>query len=208
MDNEKKETKEKKPKWKKQFHSIKFWSACGVVVVIFIIVAVLVFRVAKKEDTKEIIAQATLEKIINVSELSTFETIYNGVAQVMNEKKPEKVDYYVAYEAKVKAGIDFEQVEVSVDNKEKIITVTLPEVQINDVNVDIASLDFIFESDKADTDTVSQEAYKACVEDVTNESSNEDAIYELAGQNARNVIEALISPFVNQLDEEYQLEIN
>ena len=126
----------------------------------------------------------------------------------MNEKKPEKVDYYVAYEAKVKAGIDFEQVEVSVDNKEKIITVTLPEVQINDVNVDIASLDFIFESDKADTDTVSQEAYKACVEDVTNESSNEDAIYELAGQNARNVIEALISPFVNQLDEEYQLEIN
>ena len=45
------------------------------------------------------------------------------------------------------------------------------------------------------------------IEDVTSESNSEDAIYELAEQNARNIVEALISPFVEQLDSEYRLEI-
>ena len=62
-------------------------------------------------------------------------------------------------------------------------------------------------NDKANTETVSAQAYKKCIEDVTNERSNEDAIYTLAEQNAHNIIEALIKPFVEQLDEEYQLVI-
>lgn len=83
----------------------------------------------------------------------------------------------------------------------------LPEIKITDVNVDITSLDYIFENEKANTETVSEEAYKKCIEDVTSESNSEDAIYELAEQNARNIVEALISPFVEQLDSEYRLEI-
>ena len=63
------------------------------------------------------------------------------------------------------------------------------------------------ENEKANTETVSEEAYKKCIEDVTSESNSEDAIYELAEQNARNIVEALISPFVEQLDSEYRLEI-
>lgn len=47
----------------------------------------------------------TLERIIDVSELSTFTVIYNGIAQVANEKKLELIDYY-AYVATVNAGID------------------------------------------------------------------------------------------------------
>ena len=74
--------------------------------------------------------------------------------------------------------------------------------------MDIASLDYIFENSKANTETVSEEAYKKCIEDVTNDSSSEDAIYELAEQNAQNIVEALLSPFVEQLDSEYQLEIH
>lgn len=168
----------------------------------------LVSGTKAKEEKKEIVTKSTLEKIINVSELSTFEAVYNGVAKVVNEKKPEKIDYYVSYEAKVKAGIDFEKVEINVDNDLKKISVKLPDVTITDVDVDITSLDYIFENDKANTETVSQEAYKASIEDATNESANESAIYELAEQNAKNIIEALIMPFVNQLDSEYVLEIN
>lgn len=156
----------------------------------------------------KIISKSTLEKIINVSDLSTFEAIYNGVAKVMNEEEPEKVDYYVSYKAKVKAGIDFEDVKITVDDENKIITVELPEIKITDVNVDIASLDYIFENDNANTSTVSEKAYKQCIEDVKSESSSEDAIYELAEQNAHNIIGALIRPFVEQLDAEYQLQID
>jgi hypothetical protein len=181
--------------------------------VLFIIVAIIVFlfvkeKIVKKDSIPEIISKSTLEKVINVSDLSTFEAIYNGVASVANEEKPENIDYYVSYEAKVKAGIDFEKVNLEVNEDEKRITVTLPEVKITDVNVDIASLDYIFMNKRANTETVSAQAYKKCIEDVTNESNSTTAIYELAKQNARNIVEALIKPFVEQLDSKYELKIN
>ena len=108
----------------------------------------------------------------------------------------------------IEKPFDFEKVEITVDNEKKVIAVKLPEIKITDVNVDITSLDYIFENNKANTSTVSEQAYKKCIEDVKNESSNENAIYELAEQNAHNIIEALISPFVGQLDAEYQLQID
>lgn len=182
-----------------------------VIVMVAVIMVSLAVSITSKTSSKsepEMISKSTLEKIINVSDLSTFETIYNGIAKVADADNPKKISYYVSYDAKVKAGVDFEKIDITVDADEKIITVTLPEVKITDINVDIASMDYIFENSKANTETVSEEAYKKCIEDVTNESSSEDAIYELAGQNAQNIVEALLSPFVEQLDSEYQLEIH
>lgn len=161
-----------------------------------------------KNPQPEIISKSTLEKIINVSDLSTFEAVYNGIAKVVNEENQEKVDYYVSYDAKVKAGIDFEKVEITIDDENKVISIKLPKIKLTDINVDITSLDYIFENDKANTPTVAEQAYKKCIEDVTNESSSENAIYELAEQNAKNIIEALVRPFIEQLDAEYQLQID
>ena len=167
----------------------------------------------KKNSKPQIDLKSTLEKIISVSDLSTFEAIYNGVAIVNNGEEPNEIDYYVSYEAKVKAGIDFEKVNVEVneteteEGSEKTIVVTLPKVKITDVNVDIASLDYIFLNKKANTETVSAQAYKKCIEDVTRESESTTAIYELAKENAKNIVEALINPFVKQLDSSYKLVI-
>ncbi len=180
----------------------------GAVALILVVAVVLVVAVnLKKENKKEIISSATLKEIIEISELSTFEAVYNGVAQVMNEKNTDEIDYYVSYEATVKAGIDFEQIVIDVDHEKKEIIVTMPEIQINDSIVDMTSLDYIFVNEKANNETVTQKAYEACETDVDNECTQEDAIYELAKQNAKNVIEALIKPFVNQMDEEYILVI-
>jgi hypothetical protein len=162
----------------------------------------------RQENTEEIITISTLEKIVNISELSTFQAVYNGIAKVMNEKNPDQLDYYVSYEAKVYAGLDIEKVKITKDEDIKKITVTIPEIKISDINVDEASLDYIFLNKKANTSTVSEQAYKACKEDAAEESTKEAAIYELADQNARNIIEALINPFIGQLDSEYELEIN
>lgn len=177
-------------------------------IVIVAITSIFVFVKVKEKKTPEIITKSNLEKIINVSDLSTLEAVYNGIAEVTNSENPDQIDYYVSYEAKVKAGIDFQQVDIEVNNEEKVITVTIPEIKINDVNVDIASLDYIFLNNRANTETVSEQAYKKCIEDVTNETNAEDTIYELAEENAKNIIEALIKPFVCQLDAEYKLVIN
>ena len=165
--------------------------------------------VNRTEEPKEpeIITAATLEKVIDVSELSTLEAVYNGIVEVKNNKDKKKTDFYVSYEARVKAGIDFEQIAIEVDNETKTITVTLPEIQINSINVDIASLDYIFIDSKAETSTVSERAYKQCIADVEAEANAENTIYKLARENAKSIIEALIKPFVNQVDKDYLLII-
>lgn len=176
---------------------------------VLIAVVFTVYKAVSKESSgPEVITVSTLEKIINVSELSTFTAVYNGIAEVSNPKKPEEIDYYVSYEARVDAGIDFEKILISMDNEAKTVTVDIPEVYITDINVDIASLDFIFINDDANTSTVTQEAFKACEADVQAESEQKEAIYDLAKQNAVNVLTALIHPILEQLDTEYALTID
>ncbi len=177
--------------------------------VIVLVVVILLISNSKKTGKEEpvVINKPTIERILNVSELSTFEAVYNGVAQVMNQQKPNDVDYYVSYDSRVKAGVDFDKIGIDVDNENKVITVVLPEIKITDVNVDITSLEYIFINDKANSSTVSSTAYKKCIEDATNEANNENVIYELAEKSAKNIVEALLKPFVEQLDEKFEIEI-
>lgn len=159
----------------------------------------------KDKNKAEIITVSTLEKIVVKSELSTFQAVYNGIAEVMNVNKPEKTDYHVSYKAKVKAGFDIKKVKIDKDEDAKTITIDIPKIEINDINVDMESLDFIFQNDKANTSAVSAQALLACIKDVTDESNKETAIYDLAEQNTENIMKALISPFIEQLDIEYEL---
>ena len=178
------------------------------VVLIALILGVLGSRfLSQKGSGAQVITVPTLEKIIQISELSTFTAVYNGIAEVPNEKDPEKVDYYVAYDAKVNAGIDFKKIDIQIDEEEKTIQIKLPPVYITEVQVDSGSMDFIFYNSQKNESTVTQEAFKACNADVEEESEKQEAICELAKQNAVNVITALVQPIVAQADEEYQLSV-
>lgn len=180
----------------------------GVTAAVLLAAAVFVVQTHREQKPEEaVVTVSTLEKIVHVSELSTFTAVYNGIAEVKNEGKPEQTDYYVSYEARVDAGIDFQQVAVSIDPNEKVVTLDMPEVHITDVNVDIASMDFMFLNDKANTTAVTQTAYKACETDVERESEAQGAILDLAKQNAENVLKALASPLLEQMDAQYTLVV-
>ncbi len=172
-----------------------------IAVIVIAVIAVVLTNIFKKEEpVKEVITVSTLEKIVEVSDLSTFKVVYNGVACAEDK-------YYVSYEATVDAGIDFEKIDITVDNEMKKVTIKLPEAEILDTYVDIASLDYIFIDKKANTETVSEEAYKLCKYDVKQESESQEAIIDLANQNAQNVVIALVKPFVDQVDPEYQIVV-
>lgn len=181
--------------------------AAVVILVAIAAVAVLLQTSGREEPQPQVFNKSTLERIINVSELSTFTAVYNGIARVANEKKPEKIDYYVSYEATVNAGIDFQKVEISMDEEQKTITLKVPEAHITNQSVEMSSLEFIFLNKKADKPGVTEVAYKACEEDVRQESEQQTAICELAKQNAENVLKALTKPIVDQLGDGYQLVI-
>ena len=149
--------------------------AAVVILVAIAAVAVLLQTSGREEPQPQVFNKSTLERIINVSELSTFTAVYNGIARVANEKKPEKIDYYVSYEATVNAGIDFQKVEISMDEEQKTITLKVPEAHITNQSVEMSSLDFIFLNQKADKSGVTEAAYKACEEDVRQESEQQTA---------------------------------
>jgi predicted GTPase len=93
--------------------------AAVVVLAIVFVAGVLLSRPSEEEP--EFVNVSTLQKIVNTSNISSFSSVYNGVVQVNNEKKPEDVDYYVCYAAKIKAGIDLSEVKFDIDKDDKTI---------------------------------------------------------------------------------------
>lgn len=107
-----------------------------------------------EEGTVTTISKASLEKVFEISELSTVDYSYNAVARAYEEDGATP-KYYVAYEGTVTAGIDFSKIVIDIDEDTKIITITLPESEIQNTTVDFGSMDYIFENKKYETETVS-----------------------------------------------------
>ena len=174
---------------------------------VIILGAIFIPEMIKKNQKEvNINTVSTLHKIIDVNELSTSECVYNGVVKVTDENNPEKIDYYISYEAKVKAGIDIDKVDITMDSENKVITITLPEIKINDIIVDETTFDYIFNNNRKDELGQTAVSLKLCKEDVVNEIENIDVVYELARQNAVNIVKGLVSPFVESL-RGYSLQI-
>lgn len=158
------------------------------------------------KETKTILTSAKLEKVLKISELSTYQVTYNGVAAVEAE---DELLYNVAYHATVSIGLDMKEIQVKVEDPEeeqKKITVILPEIRIVDVEVEPGSLDYIFEKNSADKEGVIKEALAACKEDARTECSTNELLFELARENAGNTVKALTAPLLEQYPE-YALEI-
>ena len=156
----------------------------------------------QKEDV-QIVTESNLHKIIEVSQLSTYECVYNDICTVMDEDDSSKVAYYCKYKGRVKAGIDFTKVDIKMEEQESgehLIMVTLPKVTLDDPEVDIDSLKYMFQEKKANDGTVSGEAYKACIQDIKEKSKSETMIYETAQKNAENTIKGLVEPFVRNAE--------
>lgn len=177
-------------KIKKQFIGILYIAAV-------ICIGVIVFLAFRSDKSQPYIrAISTLKEIVEISDLSTYTAVYNGVATVYNSEETELIDFYVSYEAKVNAGFDFSKITFQYDEKANSITMTIPEITLTDITVDAGSMDYIFVNQKANTSTVSSIALKACEEDVRTESEEQEAILALAHENAGNVLQALIVPVI------------
>ncbi len=192
-------------------HKTRLIKAFCLLVILLLILFFLWHRIFsnsnKPKEITTVEATSRLEKILQISELSTYQVTFNGVADIHSDDG--SLLYYTAYQAKVNIGLDMEKIQVSVtepEAPEQKITVTLPEIEIADVNVDPGSLDYIFEDSSADTDTVSITALPACKADAEAECRSDEAIFELARENAVRTVEALMQPFLVQ-NKAYKLEI-
>ncbi len=152
------------------------------------------------------ITKTSLEKVFEISEFSTADYTYNAIAYAYEVDEVTPM-YYVAYKGTVKAGMDFSKIEFEIDEENKEIVVNLPECEVLSTMVDFGSMEYIFADKKYETESVSQEAYKLCQEDLAKRAKEEKELLYLAQENAVSVVEALIYPWVTQLDKEYVVEI-
>lgn len=148
------------------------------------------------------ISKASLDKVFEINELSTADYIYNAIAKAYGEDG-KSVKYYVAYEGTVKAGIDFSKIVVDIDEKEKVITITIPDIVFQEETVDPGTLKYIFKDKKSETENVHQEAFKLCEKDLKERVGGEESLLELAEKNAIAIVKALVVPWVEQVDSEY-----
>ncbi|MCM1046641.1 MAG: DUF4230 domain-containing protein [Candidatus Gastranaerophilales bacterium] len=201
--------------WKKQSEREEQKTVTGIILIAVLTVIIIAafaiwyffFRDQTANETVTVVTSAQLEKVLQISELSTYKVTYNGVASVSDDK--DTLLYYVAYEADVSIGIAMEQIRVEVDETDaenKKIVVTLPEVEIVNVDIDPGTLDYIFEKKSADTEDVSATAIPACRADAREECLSNETLFELAKENAANTINALMKPLMEQYGE-YALTI-
>ena len=93
------------------------------------------------------------------------------------------------------------------EGQAKKVIVTLPQLQVKQINVDMASLDYMFVKKSANTTDVSEEAYAACIADAGSECRGNDVFLQMAKENCENTVRALLMPIIENQDELYNLVI-
>ena len=148
-----------------------------------------------------IITKSTLTDVIKTSQISTYQMTYNGVDKKV-KKGEKKAAYLVNYEANIKAGVDMRKIEIMSieDNK---ISIKLPAIEIEEPNVDMQKLDYIFYDKSEDKEGVTNEAYKLAVNDAKTETKNNKAIKKLAEDNLKRLLKALIDPLIEENGNKY-----
>lgn len=180
----------------------------SILLIIFaILILISIYEIICKFQEKKftITAQSSLEKIIEISELSTIEYTYNAIATKYkdNVQDENNVEYYVSYEGIVTVGIDFNAIKIEPNEEEKKIVITLPEVEKHDILVNMGTMEYIYVKNAKEQDKISQEAYLLCKEDLKNRVSKEVDIEKNARENAISAVEALFEPW----NDTYQIEV-
>lgn len=194
---------------KKMFEFIKMCNNKVIAAGVMVSILVLMFGIiglANKEPKLEVVSETSLKEMIEIDELATLEYFYNSVAKV-KEEDADKVKYHVAYEGTIRYGINFEQIGISIDEKNKIINIVLPNVSLIDSNVNVETLEFIFEKDKYETETVVMEAKSICESDLETKATQNSDLKKMAKENAIDTINALLCPWIEQFAEEYKVVV-
>lgn len=160
-----------------------------------ILVSVLKLNGVFEKKEPEIITNSTLMRTVDVSELSTAEFIYNGIAEIYegDDADTDTVKCRVRYKARVKAAINMDEITFDIDDEKKTVRPSLPKISLKASLDNQEGLSFIPENSKIDL----QEAMEACEKDVTAEAKENEELYQSAEENLQDVIEALTYPILN-----------
>ena len=117
-------------------------------------------------------------------------------------------EYIYSYDGIVKAGLDFSQIEVAVNDEAKIATVKLPEIKVLDVTIDNDSLKIYDESQSIFTPLHIEDLNNAQIElkAKAKETALENDLIGQAAQNAKTIISGFLSGTLDLKDYTIEFE--
>ena len=204
-EEEKKELKEEKKKSKKI--DIKILAYIFTILLVLIVILV----VTNKEGSHSTKIKSTLDDMVKKSEIQTATFTYNVVAKkCKNEKKCNKgsnniddFEYVVSCKGTIKAGIEVENIKLKVDEENKKLIITVPEVKSTEKN--ILSLTFLNGED-LDADIL-PEANKLCEDTLAEKAEKDKKLLPAAKDQAKVVLKSYYEQWLKALDEDYTIEM-
>lgn len=153
------------------------------------------FSGALKEGEESIIVRSTLMDAIDISELSTSQFTYNGIAKVYKDEEQSKIKCHIRYTAKVKAGINMKDVDFEIDNDNLTVKPILPKIQltVNLIEEDQNAFSFI----PSNVTLPLKDIIAICKKDASQEAEKSEELFEVAEDNLKSTIEALVYPIVD-----------
>ena len=103
---------------------------------IVIVLFAVVIKYSLNEDNKKILTTSALMEVVDVADLSTAKFTYNGIADVYKDSEKKKLKYHVLYYSEVKVGVNMKDINFEIDETQKKVIAKLPEVQIQNIDVD------------------------------------------------------------------------
>lgn len=162
----------------------------AIIVIVAVAVAAVLFGTGAfgNSEGPTAISSSSLERLVNISKLSTAEFVYNGIAEQTDDNG--NVRYHVYYKSTVRAGVDMSEIEFDVDEENKTVTPLLPDIVIDQPILDETSLELMPRNPNADL----MELIALCKNDAMTEVQKDGQIYDTAQENLRSTVEALIGP--------------
>lgn len=151
------------------------------------------------EGRRETLSSSTLIKTVDITELSTAQFTYNGIAEVPKYKGSSQSKCHILYKAIAKAKVNMKDIHFKINKEKKTVRPILPKIKLTATIVDEKSLSFIPSNSKIEM----KEVLSQCEKDAQKEINNSSELYKTAKENLQDIVEALISPIINS--EEYKI---
>ena len=185
-----------KPRWIKRCMGFMIKHLLASVLCIGMIVIALScftrFVLLDKTGKVSIKTSSLLTDAIDIGELSTAEFRYRGIAEIYTDENKTQISCRVCYNAIVKAGVDMDEVQFDVDTEKKVITASLPEIELKVTIIDEESMALL----PSDADVGVDSMLRFSKEDAENEARKSTELISTAQDNLKATVEGLLYPFL------------
>ena len=163
--------------------------------------------IGSEGELGEVKSSANLKDMMDITELRTLNYRFNSICEKVVDGKPV---CYLAYKGRITLGIDMksDEVETTVDESSKTITVVLPNVKILDEEVDSESIEYIFFDNSYNTPDLGKNALSDCKNDLHGKVIKEALMFKMADDNTKKNVEAILEPIIDQcFNKAYRLNV-